>query len=45
MLEDEDAADVDLHNLALRQQVSDRSNYELGSSSDGASVAAPTRVS
>ena len=44
VLEDEDADDVDLRNLSLRQQMSDRSNYEPGSSSDGASVGAPTRA-
>ena len=44
VLEDDGADDVDLHNLLLWQQVCDRADYELGSSSEGASVGALTRT-
>ena len=40
----EDAAGAQLHDLLLNQQLSASSDYELGYSSDSASVGAPTRT-
>ena len=43
-LQDGDAAGVELHNLLLQPQPSGVSEFDSGSSSDGASVGAPKRA-